>query len=83
MSIEYDNYLISQNILVAVFTDEETALYHSLISVSSKTDYITDMAVKCFIDEVNMVIFNAEDYIFVLVRKSDSEEVENLINSLL
>jgi hypothetical protein len=82
-AIDFEEIFITTKITFAVLADEDVSIFYTLLEVSSFVDYVTDDLVKCIIDDLDLLVYNGEDHIFIFVKEIHSLEADELINSLL
>lgn len=82
-AIDFENYLFTPKILFAIFTDDEVNLYWQLIDVSSKKENISDKLILCVVDDIDLMIYNAGEFVLIFTKEWNVELTEELIFSLL
>lgn len=83
LAIEPEDYLATQDISLAILTDEDVSVYWSMLQVSDNTDNITEDLALVTVDENPILLFNANDFVFLFVNKKEAEQADDLVNSLL
>jgi hypothetical protein len=64
-NIDFENYLFTNDVAFAIFTDQDTAIFYVLHEVSTKNEQVTDSLINCIVDDLNILMYNANDYVFV------------------
>lgn len=82
-SIDFENYLLTNKICFSVFTDDEINLYWQLIEVSSKVETVSDKLIYCVADDVELMAYNAGEFVLVFAKEWNREMASELVSSLL
>lgn len=83
LTVDFDEYFLGNQVVFAVFTDEDVAIYWSLINVASSCDYVNDKCAALIVDDLKLVLFEIGEYVFIFSSEKEIEQAENMVETLL